>query len=354
MRKLFLVGSPRSGTTLLQTILTSQSELFTLKETHFFRHLHRWRPVRWLDHLHLDGARVDAAFRFITENNALEGSYDWAGVRRLADACRLFDHLMTNETGLRDRRGWLEKTPEHMFFIDEIRRYLPNARFVHILRDGPDVVAVQLVDAARDHVVVERALAAVAHHGREHAHAAHEHVDRRPERVVVEERAPRGEEDPTAQLGAPVEDRGDREEVEERPVVRDQEDAVLLAEPGHVLEADHVEPARPASVDERADDQAVLRGADEGQLGPRHRVGDLEGDALEGGERRQLFGRGTERSAHGAVVLTSRRRCVEPKRPDVRPRSPHEVGRSAPRCAMCAEIGRQRQGPQTLREPQVL
>ncbi|HRX72877.1 MAG: sulfotransferase [Geminicoccaceae bacterium] len=141
MRKLFLVGSPRSGTTLLQTILTSQLELFTLKETHFFRHLHRWRPVRWLDRLQLDRARVDAAFRFITENNALEGSYDWAGVRRLADACRLFDRLMTRETSLRDRRGWLEKSPEHMFFIDEIRRHLPTARFVHILRDGPDVVA---------------------------------------------------------------------------------------------------------------------------------------------------------------------------------------------------------------------
>lgn len=141
MKKLFLVGSPRSGTTLLQTILTTQLDLFTLKETHFFRNLHRWRPVRWLDHLYLDAGRVDAAFRFITENNTLEGSYDWTDVRRLGDACRLFDRLMTTETGLRDRRGWLEKSPEHMFFIDEIRHHLPNARFVHILRDGPDVVA---------------------------------------------------------------------------------------------------------------------------------------------------------------------------------------------------------------------
>lgn len=141
MRKLFLVGSPRSGTTLLQTILTEQLDLFTVKETHFFRHLHRWRPVRWLDRLRLDPERVDAAFRFITENNALEGSYDWAGVRRLGDACQLFDRLMTNETGLRGCRGWLEKSPEHMFFIDELRRHLPTARFVHILRDGPDVVA---------------------------------------------------------------------------------------------------------------------------------------------------------------------------------------------------------------------
>lgn len=141
MRKLFLVGSPRSGTTLLQTILTGQADLFTLKETHFFRHLHRWRPVRWLDRWRLDPKRVDAAFRFITENNALEGSHDWTQVRRLADACRSFDRLMTDETRLRRCRGWLEKSPEHMFFIDEIRRHLPTARFVHILRDGRDVVA---------------------------------------------------------------------------------------------------------------------------------------------------------------------------------------------------------------------
>jgi hypothetical protein len=141
MRKLFLVGSPRSGTTLLQTILTSQLELFTLKEDPFLS------PSASLAAGPLAGpaaARWGAGrcrVRFITANNALEGSYDWAGVRRLADACRLFDQLITNEAGLRGRRGWLEKTPEHMFFIDEIRRHLPTARFVHILRDGSDVVA---------------------------------------------------------------------------------------------------------------------------------------------------------------------------------------------------------------------
>lgn len=148
MNKLFLVGSPRSGTTLLQTILTSQAELFTLKETHFFRHLHRWRPIRWLDRIVLESARVETAFRFITDNNTLQGSYDWSGVRRLPEACRLFADLMTGEAALRQRRGWLEKTPEHMFFMDEIRQHVPGARFIHILRDGPDVVA-SLFDARK-------------------------------------------------------------------------------------------------------------------------------------------------------------------------------------------------------------
>lgn len=146
MKKLFLVGSPRSGTTLLQTILTAQLQLFTVKETHFFRNLHRWRPIRWLDRLSLDQRRVDAAFRFLTSNNELAGGYHWGTVRSLSDACRLLDHILSSEARHRSCAGWLEKTPEHMFFVDEIRRTVPEARFVHILRNGPDVVA-SLYDA---------------------------------------------------------------------------------------------------------------------------------------------------------------------------------------------------------------
>ncbi|MEZ5823341.1 MAG: sulfotransferase [Geminicoccaceae bacterium] len=146
MKKLFLVGSPRSGTTLLQTILATQLRLYTLKETHFFRNLHRWRPVRWLDTLRLDPAKVDAAFRFMVENNRLEGQYDWSGTARLGDAVKLFDTLLSTEATIRGNEGWLEKTPEHMFFMDEIRAHIDGARFVHILRDGPDVVA-SLYDA---------------------------------------------------------------------------------------------------------------------------------------------------------------------------------------------------------------
>jgi len=150
MIKLFVVGSPRSGTTLLQSILTQQAGLYTLKETHFFRHLHRWRPVRLFDRLRLDPERVRHAFAYIAEHNVLEGTLEVDGIRRLGEACRAFDRLLTTEASIRSRTGWLEKTPEHMFFIDEIRRFMPGARFIHILRDGPDVVA-SLYDAKRQY-----------------------------------------------------------------------------------------------------------------------------------------------------------------------------------------------------------
>lgn len=36
---------------------------------------------------------------------------------------------------------WVEKTPQHLFFIEDILRYLPEARFIHITRQPLDAIA---------------------------------------------------------------------------------------------------------------------------------------------------------------------------------------------------------------------
>lgn len=43
---------------------------------------------------------------------------------------------------------WLEKSPKHLHYIDYIERYVPNAKIIHLVRNGADVVA-SLYDAAR-------------------------------------------------------------------------------------------------------------------------------------------------------------------------------------------------------------
>ena len=45
-----------------------------------------------------------------------------------------------------DCSTWVEKTPNHLMYIDDIASYVPEARFVHVLRNGEDVVA-SIVDA---------------------------------------------------------------------------------------------------------------------------------------------------------------------------------------------------------------
>jgi hypothetical protein len=49
----------------------------------------------------------------------------------------VFDYCAESEGKLR----WLEKTPTHIFHIDEIVRSVPDARFVEIVRDPRDVLA---------------------------------------------------------------------------------------------------------------------------------------------------------------------------------------------------------------------
>jgi hypothetical protein len=43
---------------------------------------------------------------------------------------------------------WIEKSPIHVAYIDIIERYIQPVQFIHIVRNGPDVVA-SLIDASR-------------------------------------------------------------------------------------------------------------------------------------------------------------------------------------------------------------
>jgi hypothetical protein len=43
--------------------------------------------------------------------------------------------------GLRPGELFIDKTPDHALFMDEIYRMLPRCRFIHVLRDGRDVTA---------------------------------------------------------------------------------------------------------------------------------------------------------------------------------------------------------------------
>lgn len=45
---------------------------------------------------------------------------------------------------------WLEKTPRNIFCLEFIEKYIPDAKFIHIVRAGEDTVA-SLVDAGRNH-----------------------------------------------------------------------------------------------------------------------------------------------------------------------------------------------------------
>ena len=145
LARVFLVGCPRSGTTLLQALLGAHKDVASFPESQVFIRGHRLR-ARLAPGL---VARRNLR-RFAREVQA----GDLYKRRRLSlrqqtyhlDLIQLLDDL----TRERHKCLWIEKTPNHVLFIPEIRRLVPSSRFIHLIRDGRAVVA-SLYEVTRTH-----------------------------------------------------------------------------------------------------------------------------------------------------------------------------------------------------------
>jgi hypothetical protein len=134
----FICGVTRSGTTLVRLMLDSHPELAIPGETHWLPKLIKFQErsrhsadeladliidhKRWGD-FHLDAEELRARFRTLRPVTA-------------ADAIRAFYLLYAEREG-KTRYG--DKTPGYVKEMPRIERVLPEARFVHIIRDGRDV-----------------------------------------------------------------------------------------------------------------------------------------------------------------------------------------------------------------------
>ena len=156
----FIVGSGRSGTTLLQSLLSHHSRIAIPPETHFFskglragrsalqgsrildvdslldrlrtleylKPLLPRRPLQGLTPQTGDGGQATRARPFVTTRSS-----------QSLDVGTLFDHLMRHYAKREGKDLWGEKTPHHLWYWRRIHRLFPEARFLLMIRDGRDV-----------------------------------------------------------------------------------------------------------------------------------------------------------------------------------------------------------------------
>jgi hypothetical protein len=159
-QRIFVVGFPRSGTTLVQGLLASHAHVTSFTESHFFsRH---FVPVPRGALLTRDpSARLR---QFLVENDeaptAASAWFDrWPRPLRLepllplqtAAVARRLLAVLDEIAVRRGRRVWVEKTPMHLRMvplIERLSRQGPRTDIVHVVRDGLDAVA-SLRDASR-------------------------------------------------------------------------------------------------------------------------------------------------------------------------------------------------------------
>jgi hypothetical protein len=162
-RRIFVVGFPRSGTTLVQSLLASHGALTSFTESHFFwKHFTR---APWLPAPVLKGNPSHRVREFLAENGeAPPDAADWfAGKGRWTlrvwpllpfqtrPVARRLLRVLDELTARRGRSGWVEKTPMHLYFVPFLERVSgagQQTHFVHVIRDGLEAAA-SLHEASR-------------------------------------------------------------------------------------------------------------------------------------------------------------------------------------------------------------
>lgn len=136
----FLVGCPRSGTTLLQSLLAAHPQIKSFPESHFFETVSR--RLSPLGLASLQSRERKRLIRFLQEIDRpdLIGLIPKRSIF-LKHYVRAFVKILDAVTLADGKAVWLEKTPGHLRHTGLIERHIPDARFIHILRNGQDVVA---------------------------------------------------------------------------------------------------------------------------------------------------------------------------------------------------------------------
>jgi hypothetical protein len=145
----FVVGMNRSGTTLLRMMLDAHPQLTIPPETHFVPDLIKAAQA--------PGATPEDALA------AMKSAREWAdfgfsdeemlarlrALRKIepGPVVRTFYDAYTEQQA---KPRWGEKTPTYVQRMKRIQKAIPEARFVHVIRDGRDVALSVLDRTVRD------------------------------------------------------------------------------------------------------------------------------------------------------------------------------------------------------------
>ena len=150
---IFIVGNSRSGNTMMMRMLDEHSNVGGVNEVHFFENLWNTRDgdrplseeegvllVARLLSIQRDGYIQEFKFErhqqeaqaFIT--NLPQGARTITGV---------FARFLLYETERNGKAIPCEKTPQNVFYLEEILRYIPNVKIINMVRDPRAVLLSQ-------------------------------------------------------------------------------------------------------------------------------------------------------------------------------------------------------------------
>jgi Sulfotransferase family len=171
-RPIFVVGCPRSGTTMMRAILNAHPHISCGPETGFLLGLNRW-----------ERRHPDTPARFGSSREEFH-----------RQARALLDDLHESLAAVEGKQRWADKTPTHAIILDFIDALYPTCQVIHMVRDPVDVIDSErrkhgLQRARRTSADWPRHVAAARHFGQTHPpdrylEIRYEHLVQDPEKVL--------------------------------------------------------------------------------------------------------------------------------------------------------------------------
>ena len=140
---IFVVGAPRSGTSLMRLILNAHSRIAIPEETNYFPSV--FEP--WQEKAEDGDSWPQAVNTYLSASSEfLHPPVDLNEVRATLlgsprDFAQLLSLPLESWARSQGKVRWGEKTPTHIFFADVIVRMFPDARFAELIRDPRSTVA---------------------------------------------------------------------------------------------------------------------------------------------------------------------------------------------------------------------
>lgn len=145
----FIVGSGRSGNTLLRKLLNNHSTVSIPPETYVLgkviKKYRQQRTMRWIDLVEYIFSSFEFHPEFETFKISLSPLVQELKIaskknRNLAFMINRFYHYYAEQIES-DCKRWGDKTPLNTFALERIYSVFPDAKFINIIRDGCDVVS---------------------------------------------------------------------------------------------------------------------------------------------------------------------------------------------------------------------
>jgi len=149
-KQIFIVGSSRSGTTMMGRILANHPAIFTFKELHFFGTIWTNNSELTLD----KKQQINLLSRLLCiEENGLfqqsnisdfnEKACALLAEKNVSSPLSVYELFLAEITSENKSTIACEQTPKNMYYLNEILAYFPDAKVINMVRGQRDVLLSQ-------------------------------------------------------------------------------------------------------------------------------------------------------------------------------------------------------------------